>query len=80
MRNAHVTKETNMTLKNTTLINLIKTVGEERAAELLASKIAHDEKQRAYHSKYNKTRAMLMRELKASGLSIEELLTKAQSA
>jgi hypothetical protein len=67
-------------LTNTTLIALVGELGEEKALALLQSKIAHDAKQKVYHTRYNKTRAAITREItavaKQRGVSVNELLAQ----
>jgi hypothetical protein len=70
-----------MTITNATLINLVTTLGETRAAELLESKLKHDAQQKAYHTKYNARKNAITREVtamvKASGLNLEQILAAA---
>lgn len=72
-----------MTLTNATLINLVKQLGETKAADLLASKLKHDAQQAAYHKKYNATRAAVTREvnatLKREGITLGQLLQRARN-
>lgn len=63
-----------MKITNTTLINLISTYGEETIVAKLESKLAHDAKQKSYHKTYNQTRNAIVRELKARGITLEDVL------
>lgn len=69
-----------MTIKNETLISMIKALGEDVVAAKLSSKIQHDVKQKQYHSSYNKTRNLLAKNMKqlaaAAGMSVEAYLEK----